>query len=414
MLFREPISLEPGQRGFLTALAAQLGLAVRQWDLRRELQASRQTMMEQERLKAMGQMASGIVHDINNTLAPIALYSAALLEGESGLSERARGYLQTIRQAARDIEATTSRMREFYRKREESAALQPLDLRELLGQVVELTRPRWADMPNRHGLVVDLRLEAPKQIPPLAGVPGEIREALMNLVFNAVDALPQGGTIHLRAAVQEPFLVLEVADTGLGMDEEQSALPGALLHDQGPTAPAWGWPWCTGHAAPRRDIRIEARGQGTTVRLLFPRRSLPPVPEAASRAPAGQEALRILFIDDEPMVLSTMQELLRAGGHLVTGLPSGEEAVRRFRAEQAEGRGYDVVITDLSMPNMDGIQVAREIKRASPRTPVILLSGWGSLSDDGEKPEWVDQVISKPPDMNDLRAALRRLAAPAG
>ena len=102
-----------------------------------------------------------------------------------------------------------------------------------------------------------------------------------------------------------------------------------------------------------------------------------PAPEAAGRAPARQEALRILFIDDEPMVLNTMQELLRAGGHLVTGLSSGEDGVRRFRAAQAEGRGYDVVITDLSMPNMDGIQVAREIKQASPRTPVILLSGWG-------------------------------------
>ena len=417
MLFREPISLEPGQGGFLAALAAQLGLAVRQWDLRRELQASRQTMMEQERLNAMGQMASGIVHDINNTLAPIALYSAALLEGESGLSERARGYLQTIRQAARDMEATTSRMREFYRKREESAALQPIDLRELLGQVVELTRPRWADMPNRHGLVVDLGLEVPEAIPPLAGVPGEIREALMNLVFNAVDALPQGGSIRLRAAVQEPFLVIEVADTGLGMDEEQKArCLEPFYTTKGANGTGLGLAMVYGvmqrHGG---DIRIESSpGRGTTVRLLFPRRSLPPVPEAASRAPAGQEALRILFIDDEPMVLSTMQELLRAGGHLVTGLPSGEDGVRRFRADQAVGRGYDVVITDLSMPNMDGIQVAREIKRASPRTPVILLSGWGSFSDGGEKPEWVDQVISKPPDMNDLRAALRRLAAPAG
>jgi signal transduction histidine kinase/CheY-like chemotaxis protein len=416
MLFREPLSLEPGQRGFLAALAAQLGLAVRQRELARELQASRRTMMEQERLNAMGQMAGGIVHDINNTLAPIALYSAALLEGESGLSERARGYLQTIRQAAGDIEATTSRMREFYRKREESAALQPIDLRELLGQVAELTRPRWADMPNRHGLVVDLRLEAPEAIPALAGVPGEIREALMNLVFNAVDALPQGGSIRLRAAVQEPFLVIEVADTGLGMDEEQKArCLEPFYTTKGANGTGLGLAIVYGvmqrHGG---EIRIESSpGRGTIVRLLFPRRTLEPAPEAAGRAPARQEALRILFIDDEPMVLNTMQELLRAGGHRVTGLSGGEDAVRRFRAEQAEGRGYDVVITDLSMPNMDGIQVAREIKRASPRTPVILLSGWGSFSDGGEKPEWVDQVISKPPTMNDLRAALRRLAAPA-
>jgi CheY-like chemotaxis protein/anti-sigma regulatory factor (Ser/Thr protein kinase) len=306
-------------------------------------------------------------------------------------------------------------MREFYRKREESAALQPIDLEELLGQVVELTRPRWADMPNRHGLVVDLRLEAMEALPPLAGVPGEIREALMNLVFNAVDALPQGGSIRLRAAVQEPFLAIEVADTGLGMDEEQKArCLEPFYTTKGANGTGLGLAMVYGvmqrHGG---DIRIESTpGRGTTVRLLFPHRSLPPAPEAARRAPSGQEALRILFIDDEPMVLSTMQELLRAGGHLVTGLPSGEEGVRRFRAEQAEGRGYDVVITDLSMPNMDGIQVAREIKRASPRTPVILLSGWGSISDGGEKPEWVDQVISKPPDMNDLRAALRRLAAP--
>ncbi len=374
-------------------------------------------MMEQERLKAMGQMASGIVHDINNTLAPIALYSAALLEGESGLSERARGYLQTIRQAARDIEATTLRMREFYRKREESAALQPIDLRELLDQVVELTRPRWADMPNRHGLVVDLRLEAPEAIPPLAGVPGEIREALMNLVFNAVDALPRGGSIRLRAAVQESFLVIEVADTGLGMDEEQKErCLEPFYTTKGANGTGLGLAMVYGvmqrHGG---DIRIESSpGKGTTVRLLFPRRTLEAAPEAASRTPTGREELRILFIDDEPMVLSTMQELLQAGGHQVTGLRSGEEGVRRFRAEQVEGRGYDVVVTDLSMPNMDGLQVAREIKQASPRTPVILLSGWGSFSDGGEKPEWVDQVISKPPDMNHLRAALRRLAAPAG
>jgi CheY-like chemotaxis protein len=266
---------------------------------------------------------------------------------------------------------------------------QSIDLNGLLRQVVELTRLRWAGRLNRQGPAVDLKLEVPGELPPLAGAPGEIRQALMNLVGNALDALPTGGQIRLRAAVQDPFVVIELAGAdgaGLGL----AMVYGVMQRHGG-------------------EVRLESSpGRGTTVRLLFPL-------AGALRAGTRPPALRILFIDDEPMVLSTMLELLKVGGHLVTGLPGGEAGVRHFRAECESGHGYDIVVTDLSMPGMDGIQVAREIKRISPRTPVILLSGWGSYANGGErKPEWVDQVIAKPPDMNVLRAALHRLTAPAG
>ncbi len=157
-----------------------------------DLRQTQQTVLQQERLRALGQMASGIAHDINNALSPVALYTESLLEREAGLSGRGREYLRTIQLAVEDVAETVARMREFYRQREPQLLLAPIDLNQLVQQVIDLTRARWSDLPQSQGIVIKLETELAARLPGLMGAETEIRDALTNLVFNAVDAMPEG------------------------------------------------------------------------------------------------------------------------------------------------------------------------------------------------------------------------------
>ena len=157
--------------------------------------ASRSTrLLQQERLRALGQMASGIAHDINNAISPIALYTESLLEREPNLSDRTRGYLVTIQRAIEDVAETVARMREFYRQREPEMKLGRVALNRLIEQVIDLTRARWSDMPLQHGSRHPIANRAGRASCPISwAAEVEIRDALTNLVFNAVDAMPEGG-----------------------------------------------------------------------------------------------------------------------------------------------------------------------------------------------------------------------------
>ena len=180
--------------------------------------------MQQERLRALGQMASGIAHDINNAISPMSLYTEAVLEHETGLSERGRKQLEIVQRAVDDVAQTVARMGEFYRSREPEVSLEPVDLNLLLEHVADLTRVRWSDMAQQRGAVIEMRLQQDAALPRIAAVQSQIRDALVNLVFNAVDAMPSGGTLTIRTRTairaQGNWAVLEIVDNDVGMDEE--------------------------------------------------------------------------------------------------------------------------------------------------------------------------------------------------
>lgn len=420
LFFRGMVAFNEYQLSFLHGMAEHISIAVHNWRLYEDLEKAygklkrtQEAVMEQERLNAMGQMASGIAHDINNTLAPITLYTEALLESEAGLSKRGRRFLKIIQQAARDIESTTLRLRKFYRKTDDRRGLQPIDIQGLLAQVLELTRPRWQAIPQRKGTVVDLQVETEPHLPPLLGEESELREALINLVFNAVDALPQGGAIRLRARAKDSYLILEVADDGIGMNEEQKKrCLEPFYTTKGEQGTGLGLSIVYGAVQRHRgELEIESGpGAGTTVRLRFPLDAeaiRAPEPDGAS---ARLPALRILCIDDDATVLQSLQDALEIDGHLVTAANGGAAALELFRAQAAQGQVFDLVITDLGMPYMDGYEVARQIKELSSRTPIILLSGWGKLEYvNGERPENIDRVLGKPPRIAELRSAIQKL-----
>ena len=422
---RLPQAFSSGDCEFLRQLSTHVALAARQAELHGALQQayddlrqSQQAVMQQERLRALGQMASGIAHDINNALSPVALYTETLLEREAHLSERGRGYLTTIARAIDDVAATVARMREFYRQREPHLQPTPVQLNPLVQQALDLTQARWSDMPQQRGIVIRLETELAAELPAILGVESEVREALINLVFNAVDAMPEGGVLTFRTRSDGHSVVVEVADTGVGMDEDtRRRCLEPFFTTKGERGTGLGLAMVYGvtqrHSA---QVQIDsAVARGTTVRLTFPVPAM--LPDLAAPAPADAPTRRlcVLIVDDDPLLLKSLCDTLELDGHIVVTANGGQAGIDAFHAARRPDAAFDIVITDLGMPYVDGRHVASAVKASAKAVPVILLTGWGQrLVADGEMPAHVDQVLSKPPKLREVRAALAQLTSPAG
>jgi CheY-like chemotaxis protein/anti-sigma regulatory factor (Ser/Thr protein kinase) len=284
--------------------------------------------------------------------------------------------------------------------------------------VIDLTRARWSDMPQQQGTVIDMRQELMADLPPVMGAESEIREALINLIFNAVDALPADGVITLRTRAvhaatgsQNRYVQIEVADNGVGMDEEtRLRCLEPFFTTKGERGTGLGLAMVYGVAQRHgAEIEIESKaGEGTLVRLNFPAATAaaltPDQPEAGSVMP---RRLRLLIVDDDPLLLKSLRDILESDGHVVVTANDGNAGIEAFHAAETRGDHFAAVITDLGMPYTDGRKVATAIKAASPSTPVILLTGWGQrLVSEDDIPAHVDRVLSKPPKLRELREAL--------
>jgi signal transduction histidine kinase/ActR/RegA family two-component response regulator len=393
-----------------------------------ELRRTQQMVVQQERLRALGQMASGIAHDVNNALSPIVAYSELLLSTLPDLPETSRHYLQTINQAGGDIAQIVTRMREFYRRRSDAEPLLPVNINQIIEEVIELTRPRWRDLSQRQGISIQIQHELEPQLPLLLSDPSELREALINLVFNAVDAMPQGGTITFvtrsisgpvseESGASERQLRVEVKDNGIGMDEKtrQRCLEPFFSTKAQRGGTGLGLAMVYGMMQ-RHDGTIEidsSPGRGTCFRLTFP------VREKSSQTVRGtlpqvkpKRSLHILCIDDDAQVRQLLDDCLTHFNHRVMVASGGEHGMELFRTAMLKNQPYEVVITDLGMPKMDGHQVARTIKAESPNTPIIMMTGWGTIMrEEGETALEVDAVIGKPPRMKELNDLLLRVTA---
>jgi signal transduction histidine kinase/ActR/RegA family two-component response regulator/HAMP domain-containing protein len=425
---RQPHSFSSGECEFLRQLSEHVALAAHQTQLYEALQKAyddlrqtQQAVMQQERLRALGQMASGIAHDINNAISPVALYTESLLEKEPGLSPRAREYLETIQHAIEDVAQTVSRMKEFYRQREPQLTLAPVQLNRLMQQVIDLSRARWSDMPQQRGVFIKMETELMPDLPAVMGVESEIREALVNLVFNAVDAMPEGGTMTLRTktsgdlpasanAAPRKQVHIEVSDTGIGMSEDtRRRCFEPFFTTKGERGTGLGLAMVYGIARRHNaDLEIDSVvGKGTTVRFVFP----VPVTQAIEGGGVTTSftvptRLHIL-VDDDPLLIKSLRDTLETDGHLVVTASGGREGIEAFRQAQERREPFAVVITDLGMPYVNGRQVAAAIKGMSPATPIILLTGWGQrLVAEGDIPPHMDRVLNKPPKLRELREAL--------
>jgi signal transduction histidine kinase/ActR/RegA family two-component response regulator len=418
LMFSERETISNPEDTFLRHLSSHLSVAIQHShayeELERaynELRTAHEAATQKERLNAMGQMASGIAHDINNSLMPITSYADLLSDSEPGLTDQGRQHLEMIKKAGWSIEAATARMKKFYRSHDD-ARHTSVDVGEMLDAVIELTRPRWEDMQQHDGREIEVQRYVEAELPQLQAFESEVREALTNLVFNAVDAMPGGGKIRLEAGVKENALVLSVSDTGSGMNDEQKRRALEPLYTSKGNA-GTGMGLATAYGVMQRhggEIEIDSEPDvGTTVYLVFPLDwEQERLEETSPRGEAeSYRALRVLCVDDDAAALYALRDMLTAHEHSVEITDDGEEAVRMLERASETGKGFDAIVTDLGMPRMDGRELARRAKELFPRTAVVLVSGGkAQMSEDDIDLVNVDAFLGKPPQLQKLLKTL--------
>jgi CheY-like chemotaxis protein len=276
-------------------------------------------------------------------------------------------------------------------------------------------------MPQERGVVIRVHTELAEALPQAVGAENEIRDALTNTVLNAVDAMPEGGTLCLRTrlipeAGQEPGtsaaprVCVEIGDTGIGMSEEvRSRCIEPFFTTKGERGTGLGLAMVYGmlerHGG---SLEIDSEpGRGTTVRLIFPSTAQPVALSPPVRSTL--QPLRLLIIDDDRVLLKSLRETLEADGCIVRSADHGQAGIDMFASARQRGEVCDAVITDLGMPRVNGYGVAAAIKAMSPRTPVILLTGWGHKLQTEKRPEHIDRILGKPPRLVELRTVLTEL-----
>ena len=369
-----------------------------------ELQRTQELVIRQERLRALGEMASGIAHDLNNTLSPIIGY-AEMLISDPQLPSYGRDWMHHIVTAGRDAAAVVQRLRQFYRPDDGLSAQNTVSLTELLKEIPGLTRPKWSDEAQRNGRTIRFTLELAEDVR-VFGNPVELRELVTNLVFNAVDAMPSGGEIILSLEATDESATIAVTDTGVGMSQEVAdRCFEPFFTTKAGTGTGLGLSVCHG-IAKRHDGTIEivtARGHGTTFRITLFRLS-DDAPEDQQTPQTPIPARNVLYIDDDHRLCELAGRLLKRLGHSVDVAHGGAQGL-----ELARQKSYDVVVTDLAMPDINGREVTRAVKSRRPNTPVIVVTGWASSAELTPRPFDVapDCVVSKPLTADKMLAAFR-------
>lgn len=377
----------------------------------KELKDAQDQLLKQERFRAFGEMAGGVVHDFNNVLMCVVGYTDLLLQNPQMWreTETVTKFLETMNTAGHDAAHVVRRLRNFYRPREESDIFTPVDLKQLLEEAISLTQPKWKAQALAAGAAISIRLDLQKTTF-IACNAAEIREVAVNLIFNAVDAMPNGGTLTLRTRQVDQDVLIEVIDTGLGMTEEvRQRCIEPFFSTKGEQGTGLGLSMVFG-IIKRHEGKLDIEtvlGVGTTFRITLPAQLEAEDDDGFCDA-IPCRPLRILAVDDEPVARDVVARYLTSDGHAVSTATNSEEAI-----DQLERQEFDLIITDQAMPGMSGEQLAIHAKARRPTQPVILLTGFSDLnvSDDATSRQHFDRVLRKPVSHAALRSAVAEVAA---
>ena len=372
-------------------------------------------LLQHEKLRALGELASGVAHDFNNILG-IILGRSQLLQRYSEDPEMRRG-LRTIERAAFDGGETVRRIQDFARARTD-VEFESIDVNVLLEEVVEITRTRWRDQAEVRDVRIDVKL-MPGDVRPIDGNGSELREVYTNLIFNAVDAMPSGGVIELQTRMDGPDTVVEVRDTGLGMDEHVRArIFDPFYTTKGANGMGLGMSVVYGIVERHGGkITVDSEvGAGTRFAIRMPAAAAPRKTNRELEPPPVTESARVLVIDDEEDILELVADILGDNGHVVHTANSGPLGLERLE----KGEEFDLLFCDLGMREMSGWEVVSSVRRADPRIGIVLLTGWGAtLSKERVREYGIDAVLNKPFQMQKILTTVheviqkRRTRSPA-
>ena len=378
-----------------------------------ELRQTQRQIVQHENLRVLGQMASGIAHDFNNSLAPIMGFSELLLKHPEKLAdhEQVLKRLQIINTCASDAARIVRQMREFGNQHVGNGEFQPIDLNKLVRQTIERTQPRWKDQVQAAGQTIEITTDL-LPVPLVYGEEYAIREMLTNLIFNAVEALPTGGTITLSTLVDGQSVALLINDNGAGLSVEvRQRIFEPFFTTKSPHGTGLGLALV--HDIVQRHngtVEVESNsGQGTTFKIRFPIESIKPTePSLPATAAALTRSVHVLVVDDEPLLCAIAEALLAGDGHTVETVANGTMALARLKTGK-----FDVVITDKAMPVMNGEHLAAAICQIVPELPIIMMTGFGDMMKvAGEMPPHIKAILCKPITQATLRTVLAK-ALPA-
>ncbi|MBN2302282.1 MAG: PAS domain S-box protein [Lentisphaerae bacterium] len=372
------------------------------------LRETQDQMLHNARLSALGQMAGGIAHDFNNILMPIVGLSNYLSSYSHALDnkEEALSMLKQIERAANDARNIVHNLRLIYKP----TAIEPferIDADALVTSALDMTSPKWKEERQAIGKPINTKLVATANRT-LMGNETALRQALVNLILNAIDAMPESGTLTVSSRSDNEHVLLEITDTGIGMTEDcKIKCLEPFFSDKGVKGTGIGLAMVNIVVKQHNGtIEIDSEsGKGTTVRIRLPADSKNKLPEAKPHLRQSKPAssrLRILVIDDEYLSCSLLSRLLRIDSHSVETASSGKEGIEKFKDDD-----FHLVFTDRSMPDMHGDDVAGIIKKLRPDVPIIMLTGFGDIMNEkGELPVSVDKVACKPVTLQDLRGLI--------
>jgi PAS domain S-box-containing protein len=371
-----------------------------------EQKQERERAARADKLRALGQLASGVAHDFNNSLA--AILGRAQLVLRRAQDEEIIRSLGIIVTAAEDAAATVRRIQTFARK-PLASELELLDMGSLLRDAIEITRTRWENEARAAGINIEVSLNAGEGL--LArGNASELREVFVNLIVNAVDAMPQGGTLNICCKRKGDRLRLRFADTGKGMtDEVRERIFEPFYTTKGAHGTGLGLAVSYGIIERHEGfITVESKvGCGTTFHIDLPFAAHSETREEYQRADVRTSSLSVLVVDDEPFVRETLADMLADLDHRVVTAQGGREAVEKVATDD-----FDLVFTDLAMPEMDGWETARAIREQRPDLPVVLVTGYGSAAQppSGEQ-DLVAGIIGKPFDFDQVTGTIARVCS---
>ena len=351
-----------------------------------------------DKLKALGEMASGVAHDFNNLLGVILGRTQMLIRMIGGQDAGTRRNLEIIERTALDGAETVRRIQGFA-KIGDTSAFVPVALGEIIEDSLGITKPRWREQMQVKGVVIETKF-VKSRVPRVAGKPSELREVFVNLINNAIDAMPEGGRITIETGTDEGNVYALVRDNGEGIPVKiMDKVFDPFFTTREPTNSGLGLSIVLGiverHGG---SITVNSKlGEWTEFRIEIPallgdfREAEQPQKEAPRPRPAHKKA-RVLVIDDEADIRNLLVDMLAGEGHEVEIASSGEEGIKK--CERVE---YDYVITDLGMPRMSGWDVAKRVKALRPDARVILATGWGVHFDEEKlKSAGVERIITKP------------------
>jgi len=361
---------------------------------------------QRHRMEALGRMTMGVAHDLNNLLSGL-IGHIELLKGKAEREEADTSSIEpsirTIEKTAEDGAALIEKLQRYIRE-DTQKHFERVSIASMIEDCITITQPYWYNEPRRQGIEIEVARSL-NEVPDVMGAPSELREVFVNLILNAVQAMPEGGTLTFETfTTRRQQVGVRVQDTGIGMsDDVQKNIFEPLFTTKGEQGTGMGLAASYGIVQEHEgDIDVESTpGEGTTFRLVFPPADeSEPEPDEPEPAAAGTAAVRVLVVDDEEMVRSIVTQLLTLNDHEVDRASSGDEALSMF-----EPGKYDIVFTDFGMPEMTGAELAHRLHEIEPGLPIILLTGY---TDTDAAVDEVNDILSKPFKLEELETAIQQ------